>query len=126
MRSACFFFLGFLLFDSVFRGVLFLGTDDIFSTYLGVWCGAQATLFKMAQRVIAENAGIQDVSYALPNKHYIPVDMRYLGIDNLTPYVFFFDYMFRDGGRFFFFVFATFFPFDPLGVSRMCSLPLTC
>lgn len=47
----------------------------------------QATLFKMAQRVIAENAGVQDVSYALPNKHYIPVDMRYLGLDNLTPAV---------------------------------------
>lgn len=44
-------------------------------------------MFKMAQRVIAENAGVQDVSYALPNKHYIPVDMRYLGLDNLTPAV---------------------------------------
>lgn len=106
-----------------------MGTDDIF--YLGVWCGAQATLFKMAQRVIAENAGIQDVSYALPNKHYIPVDMRYLGIDNLTPYVFFFDYTFRDGGRFFFFLFSrNFFPFDLLGgvtdVACCAPLPLTC
>lgn len=41
----------------------------------------------MAERIIAENAGIQEVSYALPNKHYIPVDMRYIGIDNLTPCV---------------------------------------
>lgn len=41
----------------------------------------------MGQRIIAENAGVQSVSYALPNKHYIPVDMRYIGIDNLTPYV---------------------------------------
>jgi len=39
----------------------------------------------MAQRVIAENAGVQEVSYSLPNKHYIPVDMRYLDLDNLTP-----------------------------------------
>lgn len=45
----------------------------------------QATLFKMAQRIIAENAHIQTVTYTLPNKHYIPVDMRYIGVDNLTP-----------------------------------------
>lgn len=45
----------------------------------------QATLFKMGQRVIAENAGVDQVTYQLPNKHYIPVDMKYLGVDNLTP-----------------------------------------
>ena len=45
----------------------------------------QATLYKMAQRIIAENAHIQAVTYTLPNKHYIPVDMRYIGVDNLTP-----------------------------------------
>ncbi|KAJ3807285.1 hypothetical protein F5876DRAFT_48361 [Lentinula aff. lateritia] len=45
----------------------------------------QATLYKMGQRIIAENAGVQTVSYALPNKHYIPVDMSYMGVDNLTP-----------------------------------------
>ena len=39
----------------------------------------------MAQRIVSENASIQTVSYALPNKHYFPVDMKYLGIDNLTP-----------------------------------------
>ncbi|KAJ3807628.1 uricase [Lentinula lateritia] len=32
-----------------------------------------------------ENAGVQSASYALPNKHYIPVDMGYMGEDNLTP-----------------------------------------
>jgi hypothetical protein len=41
----------------------------------------------MAQRIIAENVGVQDVTYSLPNKHYIPVDMRYIGLDNLTPCV---------------------------------------
>lgn len=57
----------------------------------------QATLYKMAERIIAENAGIQEVSYALPNKHYIPVDMRYIGIDNLTPCVsLFLFFLFRD------------------------------
>jgi urate oxidase len=41
----------------------------------------------MAQRVLAENAGVMKVQYDLPNKHYIPVDMKYLGVDNTTPYV---------------------------------------
>lgn len=47
----------------------------------------QATLYRMGQRVLEENGGVRDVSYVLPNKHYVPVDMRYIGIDNLTPYV---------------------------------------
>ena len=41
----------------------------------------------MAERILQENKHVQTVSYSLPNKHYIPVDMRYAGIDNLTPYV---------------------------------------
>ena len=41
----------------------------------------------MAQRIIAENALVQSVTYGLPNKHYVPVDMGYLGVDNLTPSV---------------------------------------
>ena len=41
----------------------------------------------MAQRVLAENAGVESVRYVLPNKHYIPVDMKYIGVDNITPYV---------------------------------------
>jgi len=45
----------------------------------------QATLYKMAQRVLAENAGVDTVRYVLPNKHYIPVDMKYIGVDNTTP-----------------------------------------
>ncbi|PPR02881.1 hypothetical protein CVT24_002303, partial [Panaeolus cyanescens] len=45
----------------------------------------QATLYKMGQRIIGENAFVKDVSYTLPNKHYIPVDMNYIGIDNTTP-----------------------------------------
>ncbi|KAK2467230.1 hypothetical protein APHAL10511_000779 [Amanita phalloides] len=45
----------------------------------------QATLYKMGQRILAENAGVEEVSYSLPNKHYVPVDMRYIGEDNLTP-----------------------------------------
>lgn len=41
----------------------------------------------MGERILAENKHVETVSYSLPNKHYIPVDMRYAGIDNLTPYV---------------------------------------
>src|SRR6266576_4581504 len=41
----------------------------------------------MAQRVLAENAGVECVRYVLPNKHYIPVDMKYIGVDNTTAYV---------------------------------------
>jgi len=44
----------------------------------------------MAQRVLAENVGVESVRYVLPNKHYIPVDMKYIGVDNTTPYVQFF------------------------------------
>ncbi|KAI1787500.1 uricase [Ganoderma leucocontextum] len=45
----------------------------------------QATLYKMGQRIIAENQHITNVTYSLPNKHYVPVDMKYIGIDNMTP-----------------------------------------
>jgi urate oxidase len=43
----------------------------------------------MAQRVLAGNAGVESVRYVLPNKHYIPVDMKYIGVDNTTPCVLF-------------------------------------
>jgi hypothetical protein len=43
----------------------------------------------MGQRVIAENAGVDSVVYKLPNKHYIPVNMNYIGVDN-TLSIFFF------------------------------------
>ena len=48
---------------------------------------AQATLYKMGQRILAENGGVRSVRISLPNKHYIPVDMKYAGLDNTTPCV---------------------------------------
>ncbi|EJD48914.1 uricase [Auricularia subglabra TFB-10046 SS5] len=45
----------------------------------------QASLFKMAARLIEENASVTRASYALPNKHYVPVDMKYLGLQNVSP-----------------------------------------
>ena len=41
----------------------------------------------MAEQIVKEYPHVQSATYTLPNKHYIPVDMRYAGIDNLTPYV---------------------------------------
>ncbi|KAI0312236.1 uricase [Amylostereum chailletii] len=45
----------------------------------------QATLYKMGQTILANNPGVGSVRIALPNKHYIPVDMKYIGVDNTTP-----------------------------------------
>ncbi|KAI0668033.1 uricase [Trametes maxima] len=45
----------------------------------------QATLYKMAQRIVAEYPHITSVTYNLPNKHYVPVDMKYIGLDNMSP-----------------------------------------
>jgi urate oxidase len=47
----------------------------------------QATLYKMGQAILAANAHVASVRIALPNKHYIPVDMKYIGLDNTTPCV---------------------------------------
>ncbi|KAI9566942.1 hypothetical protein HD554DRAFT_2273203 [Boletus coccyginus] len=58
-------------------------TLDLFATDESA--SVQATLFKMGERVIAENAGVEQATYKLPNKHYLAVDMGYLGVDNLTP-----------------------------------------
>ncbi|KAG7094961.1 hypothetical protein E1B28_005762 [Marasmius oreades] len=45
----------------------------------------QATLYKMATQIVQDHPGVASVSYALPNKHFIPVDMKYIQVDNLTP-----------------------------------------
>ncbi|KAJ6453519.1 hypothetical protein C8R45DRAFT_1192710 [Mycena sanguinolenta] len=44
----------------------------------------QATLYRMARLILAQNAVVQSVLYALPNKHYIPVDMGYIGVENIV------------------------------------------
>lgn len=45
----------------------------------------QATMYRMAEAIIgdAANAAVQDVSFALPNKHYIPIDLGFKGLSNL-------------------------------------------
>ncbi|CCA67090.1 probable urate oxidase (uricase) [Serendipita indica DSM 11827] len=46
---------------------------------------ASATLYKMATDIIRKNPSVGTVSYKLPNKHYIPVDLSYMKLDNLKP-----------------------------------------
>lgn len=69
----------------------------------------------MGQRVIAENAGVESVTYKLPNKHYIPVDMKYIGVDNTTPLSIILFYFFSAHCLSFFFFFLT-----SLGRHRLC------
>jgi urate oxidase len=59
-------------FDSAFEGAkeITLGTfatDDSASV--------QATLYKMTEQILGKFKGVDDVSYALPNKHYFQIDM---------------------------------------------------
>jgi len=45
----------------------------------------QATLYKMAEKILALQKHVTDVHYSLPNKHYVPIDMKYIGLENLKP-----------------------------------------
>ena len=59
-------------FDAAFEGVKeatlsTFATDDSASV--------QATLYKMTQIILGKFKDIDDVSYALPNKHYFQIDM---------------------------------------------------
>lgn len=45
----------------------------------------QATMYKMSQKFLAENATASAISYRLPNKHYIPVPLDYIGLANTKP-----------------------------------------
>lgn len=57
-------------------------TIDLFATHDSE--SVQATLFKMGEAVIAGHKMVEKISYVLPNKHYIPVNMDYLGIANMA------------------------------------------
>jgi urate oxidase len=45
----------------------------------------QATLFKTAQALIAASSTVSTVQMSLPNKHYVPVDLGYIGLENVKP-----------------------------------------
>lgn len=70
----------------------FIGVaNDVKATTLEIFAeddsaSVQATLYKTAEKVLADNALVADITYKLPNKHYIPVDMSYYkGTQNVTP-----------------------------------------
>lgn len=43
---------------------------------------SQATLYRAAQRLLTEASPISEVSYSLPNKHYMPVNLSAFGLEN--------------------------------------------
>jgi len=45
----------------------------------------QATLYKTAQQIIAENPTVASITYRLPNKHYIPVNLDFFKLPNVSP-----------------------------------------
>jgi len=58
-------------------------TLDVFATDESA--SVQATMFKMCSEIISANPTVETVSYKLPNKHYIPVDLGFKGLANLKP-----------------------------------------
>ncbi|KAF8340436.1 uncharacterized protein EI90DRAFT_3285834 [Cantharellus anzutake] len=45
----------------------------------------QATLYKTGELVLKENPHVIDITYKLPNKHYVPVDLGFKGLKNTSP-----------------------------------------
>jgi hypothetical protein len=77
----------------------------------------------MGRRVLAENVGVVRVGYVLPNKHYILVDMKYIGVDNKRPYVPSFNFMVRSYVEFGFWGFSV----SKWGRGcRLCRLNFCC
>jgi len=58
-------------------------TMDLFATDESA--SVQATVYKMCQEIIAKNPTVGSVTYRLPNKHYIPVNLAFMKLENMTP-----------------------------------------
>lgn len=45
----------------------------------------QATLFKTAEKILDDGAcqSVEEVSLTMPNRHYIPIDLKWAGLENL-------------------------------------------
>jgi len=71
-------------FDNVYHSAKRI-TLEIFATDESA--SVQATLFKMAQEIIEKNGTVLSVSYSLPNKHYVPVNLSHIKLENLKPSV---------------------------------------
>ncbi|KAI8329717.1 urate oxidase [Chlamydoabsidia padenii] len=55
-------------------------TTDTFATDDSA--SVQATMYLMQTQALAKHAEIAEISYALPNKHYVGMDLSKLGIEN--------------------------------------------
>ena len=65
------------LFDTAFQGV----KDATLSTFAtDDSASVQATLYKMTEIILGKFRDVDDVSYALPNKHYFQIDMSMLAL----------------------------------------------
>jgi len=58
-------------------------TLDLFA--LDESASVQATLYKMAQQILEKNSTVGSMTYKLPNKHYIPVNLGFMKLENLSP-----------------------------------------
>lgn len=45
----------------------------------------QATMYKMCEQILEANPTVGSVTYRLPNKHYIPVNLAFMKLENMSP-----------------------------------------
>lgn len=69
-------------FDKIYSSVLDT-TYTTFATHDSA--SVQATLYLMCEKILRDNGAVGEVSYQLPNKHYLAVDMSYIGLKNTDP-----------------------------------------
>ncbi|KAI8874295.1 urate oxidase [Ramicandelaber brevisporus] len=67
-------------FNAIYNGVR-LHTLETFS-YDEPSASVQATLYKMAAKILGDFKAVDEISYALPNIHIFPVDLAPFGLDN--------------------------------------------
>lgn len=69
-------------FDSIYQSMV--GTTlEVFAEHDSA--SVQATLYIMCEQILKDNKQVADVTYKLPNKHYIAVPMSYIGVNNTLP-----------------------------------------
>ena len=44
--------------------------------------GVQDSMYRMGEAVLAEIADVADISFVMPNKHYLPIDLSPFGLDH--------------------------------------------
>ena len=53
---------------------------DVFGTTYSH--GVQGSMYRMGEAVLAAIPEIAEISFAMPNKHYIPIDLKPFGMEN--------------------------------------------